>query len=120
MSASPREFDAGPDPFGKTWNVQFLWLQTAVSIRHADTVDVKFLLTHDDRAMEKVVALPLPDLIALSEREGRPITDPWCMRLAALHVRHMVETGEDFEKQLVTVPLDKLIRYAAMLAELVV
>ena len=37
-----RKFNAGPDPFGRTWNVEFRWLQTAISIRHADTVDVKF------------------------------------------------------------------------------
>ena len=39
-----REFDAGPDPFGRKFHVFFKWLQTAISIRHADTVDVKFVL----------------------------------------------------------------------------
>jgi hypothetical protein len=29
--------------------------------------------------------------------------DPWCARIAVLHLRHLVETGEDMEKDLVTV-----------------
>ena len=39
-----REFEAGPDPFGRKYQVYFKWLQTAISMRHADTVDVKFIL----------------------------------------------------------------------------
>ena len=39
-----RQFEAGPDPFGRKFQVFFKWLQTAISIRHADTVDVKFIL----------------------------------------------------------------------------
>ena len=31
--------------------------------------------------------------------------DPWCTRLAVLHLLHLVETGEDMEKSLVTVSL---------------
>ena len=39
-----RQFEAGPDPFGRKFQVFFKWLQTAISIRHSDTVDVKFIL----------------------------------------------------------------------------
>ena len=42
-----RQFEAGPDPFGRKFQVYFKWLQTAISIRHADTVDVKFVLEDD-------------------------------------------------------------------------
>ena len=42
--------------------------------------------------------------------------DPWCARLAELHLLHLVETGEDMEKDLVTVTLADLKRYAAALA----
>src|SRR5271165_768769 len=47
MPDNSRRFDAGPDPFGRTWHVEFRWLQTGISIRHADTVDVKFVLWTD-------------------------------------------------------------------------
>ncbi len=115
MSQSLREFDAGPDPFGNRWGVRFAWLQTAIAIRHADTIDVKFLLSSGGRQMEKVIALPHPHLLTLSERHSRPVTDPWCMTLAAQHVRRMIETGEDFEKTVVTVPFEKLEGYAGAL-----
>ena len=45
MSENIREFQVGPDGEGRVWSVQFVWLQTAISIRHADAVDVKFLVS---------------------------------------------------------------------------
>jgi hypothetical protein len=111
-----RRFEAGPDPFGKTWEVSFVWLQTAISIRHSDSVDVKFFLSDGETNLEKVVALMAPHLLALSAKTNHPLTDPWCMKLAALHIRHMIETAEDFEKTLVTVSPDELDRYAAILS----
>jgi hypothetical protein len=42
--------------------------------------------------------------------------DPWCARLATLHLLHVVKTGEDVEKDLVTVLPADLKRYAGELA----
>lgn len=104
MSDPARLFEAGPDPFGRMWNVQFRWLQTGISIRHADTVDVKFFATPDGGPTEeKVIALPHPDLLDITVNRGRKLTDPLCMRIAAAHLKHMIETFEDVDKTLVTV-----------------
>jgi hypothetical protein len=112
MSDQSRLFEAGPDPFGRMWKVQFRWLQTAISIRHADTVDVKFLLTPDGgEPEEKVVALSHPALLDLYPKRGRKLSDPVCMRLAAAHIRHMVETSEDMDKTLVTVTPAEIAEY---------
>ena len=109
MSDQSRLFEAGPDPFGRTWKVQFRWLQTGISIRHADTVDVKFLITTDDgEAEEKVIALPHIALLDLYTNRGRKLSDPICMRLAAAHLKHMIETTEDMDKTLVTVTPEEL------------
>jgi hypothetical protein len=43
----------------------------------------------------------------------RPLDDAWCARIAALHLIHLIETGEDMEKDLVTLSLADLRRYAA-------
>jgi hypothetical protein len=131
-----RRFEAGPDPFGRTWQVEFRWLQTGISIRHADTVDVKFVLWTADgdeaenqasggavqgtdgapdnaqEKAEKVIALPHPLLLELSRETGHPLTDPWCMRLAARHLREMIETGDDVEKTLVTLKLPAMRKAA--------
>ncbi|PYT10743.1 MAG: hypothetical protein DMG59_28100 [Acidobacteria bacterium] len=115
-----RRFQAGPDPFGRTWEVEFRWLQTGISIRHADTVDVKFIVWTEDgdeqreEKQEKVIALPHPDLLALSSRTGHPLTDSWCLKLAATHLKHMIETGEDLEKTLVTLSAADLDRAAGV------
>jgi hypothetical protein len=108
-----RQFEVGPDPFGRKWQVLFKWLQTAISLRHSDTVDVKFVLESDGTIMQKQIAMPHADLVALSKRTGRPMTDSWCSRLAAAHLKAMVESGEDLEKDLVTVHLNELATYAA-------
>jgi len=112
-----RRFEAGPDPFGRLWQVRFCWQQNGITIRHADTIDVKFELAHDGVTCEKVVALGHPDLLALSRKADRPITDAWVLKLGALHLRHMIETDEDMDKTLVTVSLEDLERYNAVIEE---
>jgi hypothetical protein len=113
-----RDFTVGPDPFGRTWQVYFRWLQTGISIRHADTVDVKFgVSTEGVPSEERVIALPHPALLALSEKLAHPVTDTWCMKLAALHLKHMLETGEDMEKTLVTTQPAEIEQYARELAD---
>lgn len=119
MADNFRRFQAGPDPFGRLWEVEFRWLQTGISIRHADTVDVKFVVwspggTDPEPKQEKVIALSHPDLLALSSKTGHPLTDGWCLKLAAMHLKYMIESGEDLEKTLVTLPPGDLDRAAGI------
>ena len=111
-----RRFQAGPDPFGRTWEVEFRWQQNGITIRHADTVDVKFdVRTTGESNQERVIAVRHPDLLRLSKETGRIVSDAWCMKLAALHLKHMIETDEDMEKTLVTVSYSELQQYARIL-----
>jgi len=114
---SYRQFEAGPDPFGRKFQVWFRWLQTAISIRGSDTVDVKFVLENEQAgSAQKTIALPHALLVALSRETGRKMDDAWCSRLAALHLIRLVETGEDMEKDIVTVAPGALKQYARELA----
>lgn len=108
-----RQFEAGPDPFGRTWQIYFKWMQTAISLRHSDSVDVRFVLECDGERSEKTIAMLHPDLLRLAGETGREVTDPWCSRLAALHLRQLLATGEDMEKDLVTASAEQLAGYAA-------
>jgi hypothetical protein len=113
-----REFEAGPDPFGRKYQVLMKWLQTAISIRHADTVDVKFILNADDGTRtEKTVALPHAQLLQVSRQTNRPMDDAWCGRIAALHLTRLITTGEDMEKDLVTPSLAEIEMYATEIAQ---
>jgi len=111
-----RQFEVGPDPFGRKWQVLFKWLQTAIALRHSDTVDVKFALRSDDTQVQKQIAMPHVDLLELSRRTEHEMSDAWCSRLAAMHLKRMVESGEDLEKDLVTVRLNELAGYATEIA----
>jgi hypothetical protein len=116
MLPNYRRFQAGPDPFDRTWDVEFRWLQNGISIRHADTIDVKFACwTTDEGPIERVVAMRHPDLLALSAKTGVPLSDPWCLKLAALHLKRMIETAEDMDKTLVTIQPAELELYASEL-----
>ena len=114
-----RRFEAGPDPFGRTWQLEFRWQQTGISIRHADTVDVKFIVWTEgadaEPKQEKIVALPHLLLLGLGKRIGHALTDAWCLKLAARHLRYMIASGEDLEKALVTLSAADLDRAAGTL-----
>jgi len=94
------------------WEVRFKWLQTAISIRHSNSVDVKFLLSCKSESGEKTISMPLPELLNASKVSGTPMTDAWCARLAKRHLEHLITSGEDMEKGLVTVPPADLAAYA--------
>ena len=109
-----REFEAGPDPFGRKFQVLFKWMQTAISIRHADTIDVRFVLVDDTGgSAEKTIALPHADLLHVSRESLRPMDDAWCSRIAARHLLHLVATGDDMEKDLVTLNSAEIAAWAA-------
>lgn len=103
------------DAFGADWEVEFLWQQNAITIRHADAVDVKFLITSGDITEEKVLALSHPFLLKLSAETGRVLSDPWCCKLAATHLTTMIETGENIEKTLVPLTYSELSKAAQTL-----
>ncbi len=110
-----RNFETGPDPFGRSWQVEFRWQQNAVSIRHADTVDTKWNLTCEGETSEKVVALPLPFLSQIAAAHKRDISDAWCMKLGGLHLIEMISTWQDMDKTLVTATEPEIQRYAAQI-----
>lgn len=106
-----RDFTAGPDPFGRMWHAQFKYLQTGISIRHSDSVDVCYILDNRDEKMRKTVVMQNADIRAYSKRTGRPISDPWCSRIALSKLRQAIETGEDLEKDYLPVTAREIEEY---------
>src|SRR5471032_2308591 len=94
-----RDFQIGPDPFGGSWHVQFKYLQTGISIRHSDSVDVCFVLESGDEKSQKIVVLSLPGIRDFSKRTGRLISDTWCSRMAVCKLRQATLNGEDLDKE---------------------
>ena len=98
-----RDFDLGPDPFGRMWHAQFKYLQTGISIRHADSIDVCFILTSGEEKMVRTVVISHPEMRTYTTHSGRTMSDTLCSRIAACKVRNMIETAEDLDKEYLVV-----------------
>lgn len=109
MSEQLRNFEVS-DPFGRPWRVEFRWLQNAISIRHADAIDLKYYVSDGQERREVVVALPHALLLRAAAKSGRQLTDAWCLRLGALQVRHMITTWTGLESPIVTLDAAALAR----------
>jgi hypothetical protein len=108
-----RDFKIGPDPFGRTYRVLFKYLQTAISIRHSDSVDVCFILDSGDERLIRTIVIPHADIRAFGEHGGRKISDSWCSRIAMCKLRNAVETGEDIDKEYLIVTPHEIEEYDA-------
>src|ERR1019366_9778378 len=110
-----RDFEAGPDPFGRMWHAQFKYLQTAISIRHSDSGDVCFLLESGEERMKKTVVIPHAEIRAYTTRAGRTMSDTLCSRIAMCKIRHMIETAEDLDKEFLVLTPREIGEYDAAL-----
>jgi hypothetical protein len=93
-----RDFSVGPDPFGQIWHAHFKYLQTGISIRHSNSVDVCYILENGSERIHKTAVMQNADLRAYAARTGRIMSDSWCSRLAMCKLRYIIETAEDLEK----------------------
>jgi len=66
-------------------------LITAISTRHADAVDVKFLAN----GKSVWIALPLPAWVEYNKRTARVITDPMAVQIAGRYLKIAIEGGEN-------------------------
>jgi hypothetical protein len=96
----PRRFEVVSPLTGTTYHVEFRWMQTGISLRNSDTVDVKFLVNGAGR----IVALPHGALERACRLQGVPLRDELCVRLAAEHLGRALENGEDDGAEILTVP----------------
>jgi hypothetical protein len=109
-----RDFEAGPDPFGRKWHVLFKYLQTGISIRHSDSVDVRYILSSGDETVARTVVLHNADLRAWSKLSpDNKISDTLCSRIAMCKILRTVETAEDAEKTYLVVTPQELKEIAA-------
>jgi len=65
-------------------------LIVAIATRHADAVDIKFLV--DGRTVW--VALPHPAWVEYKKRTGKAITDPLAIEIAGHYLKTALESGE--------------------------
>lgn len=99
---------------GQPVHCLFQKLIVAISTRHADAVDVKFLAG----GQPVWVALPHPAWVEYERRTGRQITDPMAIAIAGHYLKAAIESGLASGRELysLTVP-ETLEHLQAVLAE---
>jgi hypothetical protein len=89
-------------------------LMVAVATRHADAVDVKFLV--DGRPVW--VALPLPAWDEYQKRTGKAITDPLAIEIAGHYVKSALESGDGIGQEMYSLTIAQTLSHLeAVVAE---
>jgi hypothetical protein len=82
-------------------------LIVAVATRHADAVDIKFLV--DGRPVW--VALPLPGWTEYQKRTGLVITDPLAIEIAGHFLKRALESGEGVGRDMYSLTIEQMLHH---------
>jgi len=82
-------------------------LIVAVATRHADAVDVKFLV--DGRPTW--VALPLPAWVEYKSRTGKSITDSLAIEIAGHYLKTALESGEGVDREMYSLTVQETLKH---------
>jgi hypothetical protein len=82
-------------------------LVVAIASRHADAVDIKFLLNN----RPVWIALPHPAWAEYTKRTGKVITDPLAVEIAGHCLKTMIENGEENGREMYTLTVDETLQH---------
>jgi hypothetical protein len=82
-------------------------LIVAIATRHADAVDVKFLV--DGRKVW--VALPHPAWVEYKKRTGRIITDSLAVEIAGHYLKTALASGEGLGREMYSLTVDQTLAH---------
>jgi hypothetical protein len=88
-------------------------LIVAIATRHADAVDIKFLV--DGRPVW--VALPLPAWVEYKNRTGKMITDPLAIEIAGHYLKTALETGEGVGREMYSLTVPETLNHLESLVK---
>jgi len=87
----------------------------AIATRHADAVDIKFLV--DGRKVW--VALPHPAWVEYKKRTGRAITDSLAVEIAGHYLKTALESGEGVGRDMYSLSIEETLAHLeAVVAEM--
>ena len=82
-------------------------LIVAISTRHADAIDVKFLV--DGRPVW--VALPHTAWVEYNQRTGKMITDPLAVEIAGHYLKTALESGEGVGREMYSLTVNETLKH---------
>jgi hypothetical protein len=80
----------------KKVHVLYQSLIVAIATRHADAVDIKFLVD----GQQVWVALPLTAWVEYKNRTGKTVTDPLAIEIAGHYIKWALESGEGMGREM--------------------
>jgi hypothetical protein len=82
-------------------------LIVAIATRHADAVDVKFLV----EGRPVWVALPHPAWVEYRKRTGQVITDALAVEIAGHYLKTALDSGEGAGREMYSLTVDETLRH---------
>jgi hypothetical protein len=82
-------------------------LIVAIATRHADAVDIKFLV--DGKPVW--IALPHPAWVEYQQRTGKVITDPLAVEIAGHYLKTGLESGEGVGREMYSLTVDQTLQH---------
>jgi len=82
-------------------------LIVAIATRHADAVDVKFLV--DGKTVW--VALPHPAWVEYKKRTGKAITDPLAIEIAGHYLKTALDSGEGLGREMYSLTTEQTLAH---------
>jgi len=82
-------------------------LIVAIATRHADAVDIKFLV--DGRPVW--VALPHPAWVEYKRRTGKAVTDSLAVEIAGHYLKTALETGEGLGREMYSLTVKETLEH---------
>ena len=92
---------------GKHLHCQYQALIVAIATRHADAVDVKFIV--GDRPVW--IALPHPAWVEYEKRTGKLITDPLAVEIAGHYLKKALESGEGVGQEMYSLTVAQTLEH---------
>ena len=92
---------------GQPVHCRYQALIVAIATRHADAVDIKFLV--DGRSVW--VALPHPAWVEYKNRTERLITDSLAIEIAGHYLKTALESGEGVGREMSSLTVDETLKH---------
>lgn len=90
---------------GKPVHCRYQALIVAIATRHADAIDIKFLV--DDRPVW--IALPHVAWVEYNRQTGKVISDPMAVQIAGHYLKWAIESGEDNGREMYALTVEETL-----------
>ena len=104
-----RDFRARERWTGQETHCLYQALVVAISTRHADAVDIKFLAG----GRPVWISLPHPAWVEYQKRTGRTLTDPMAIAIAGHYLKQAIESGLEGGREMYSLTVEETLAHLA-------